>query len=121
MLLRSTDGDLFLWCPVDRDPQTGAPIRQLIPVEPVTEDAGSLRRRATDGKEDGELADLRRQVGELARQVVALRDELALSDATNGRRATGIHGEPDESVEPHRAVTSLPTAPQKTRPDFFRR
>lgn len=89
VLLRSTDGGLYLWCPVDPDPRTGATVRQLIPVEPVAEEARSLHRHATDGR-DGELAELRRLVGELGRQVVALREQLAPSNAAPGRRATGI-------------------------------
>lgn len=76
VLLRSTDGGLYLWCPVDPDPRTGATVRQLIPVEPVAEEARSLHRHAMDGK-DGELAELRRLVSELGRQVVALREQLA--------------------------------------------
>lgn len=82
VLLRATDGGLYLWCPVDSDPRTGAPIRQLIPVVPVAADARSLS--GSVGGEDGELAVLRRQVGELGLQVAALREQLARLGAMLG-------------------------------------
>lgn len=137
VLLRSNDGDLYLWCPYDRDPRTGASIRQLIPVVAVAEEARSPHRSAPDGK-DGELAELRRLVGELGLQVAALREQLAASHAVPGRRAPVVpgghapdghldawgpelHARTDELTDPRRDLATLLEALHRTLPDNSRR